>query len=282
MNTIKVSSSFGHEIMALNFAKAFGIPVVILPKKDNREEWEAESRKIYENLSFFYDSLLKIDFDERGRYEDEAVDIIGTLKAGKLPDGAWLDFAQSRLTPTESTMELPIYRELVGRKNLMMVPQKLISDGECGVTAAQQSLNPTVFNFLKGGKYQLVLGQHFDKVKDLAIVEALAKEFNMYVPGMTEHKEVFGIRGIQHKMYYNMYKQLDGCVGIAGTHTWILLTMFPDTPHIILYNRNGVENWEAIAAAYQKQGRKVFAIGFDEKTDMAKLSQQIEKQFAAL
>ena len=267
--------------MALNFAKAFGIPVVILPKKDNREEWEAESRKIYENLSFFYDSLLKIDFDERGRYEDEAVDIIGTLKAGKLPDGAWLEFAKYRLTPTESTLELPVYRELIGKRNVMIVPQKLISDGECGVTAAQQSLNQSVFYFLKDDVYRkmfnFVLGQHFDKVKDLAIVEALAKEFNMYVPGMTEHKEVFGIRGVQHKLYYNLYKQLRACIGIAGTHTWVLLTMFPEIPQIILYNKNGVENWGAIAQAFQKQGRKIYALGFDEKTNMTEFSKQIEK-----
>lgn len=75
--------------------------------------------------------------------------------------------------------------------NVLFVPQKLQSDGECGVTAAQQSLNPQVLSFMKGTA-NLVLGQHFHKVNDLATVEALAKEFDLYVPGMNdENPEVF-------------------------------------------------------------------------------------------
>lgn len=125
----------------------------------------------------------------------------------------------------------------------------------------------------------MVLGQHFHKVNNLATVQALAKEFNMYVPGMTEDTEVFGIRGVQHKMYYHLYRQLTASVGIAGTHTWIMLA---DIPQIILYNRNGVEHWEAIAEAFRANGKNIYAIGFDENTDMAELSKVIEEQFNQL
>ena len=276
---IVVRSSFGHEIMACGFANAFDANVLVIPNKETKEEYEAEQEKIVHNLSFLSDKLVKVPFDNR-----EAVeywDIIGELKAGTLSDEVWADFAQAQLVPTEPTDHLPQFAGLKDKKNILMVPQKLISDGECGMSAAQQSLNPQVFNFLKG-KGNLVLGQHFHKVNDLATVQALAKEFNMYVPGMTEDTEVFGIRGVQHKMYYHMYNQLAASVGIAGTHTWIMLTMFPEIPQIILYNRNGVENWEAIAAAFRTMGKKIYTIGFDENTDMAKLSQEIEAKFNEL
>lgn len=276
---IVVRSSFGHEIMACGFANAFDANVLVIPNKETKEEYEAEQEKIVHNLSFLSDKLVKVPFDNR-----EAVeywDIIGELKAGTLSDEVWADFAQAQLVPTEPTDHLPQFAGLKDKKNILMVPQKLISDGECGMSAAQQSLNPQVFNFLKG-KGNLVLGQHFHKVNDLGTVQALAKEFDMYVPGMTEDTEVFGIRGVQHKMYYHMYNQLAASVGIAGTHTWIMLTMFPEIPQIILYNRNGVENWEAIAAAFRTMGKKIYTIGFDENTDMAKLSQEIEAKFNEL
>lgn len=43
-----------------------------------------------------------------------------------------------------------------------------------------------------------------------------------------------------------MYARLNASIGIAGTHTWILLTMFPEVPQVILYNNHGTERWEAI------------------------------------
>ncbi len=276
---IVIRSSFGHEIMACCFANAFDANVLVIPNKETKEEYEAEQEKIVHNLSFLSDKLVKVPFDNR-----EAVeywDIIGELKAGTLSDEVWADFAKASLVPTEPTDNLPQFAGLKDKVNILMVPQKLISDGECGVSAAQQSLNPQVFNFLKG-KGQLVLGQHFHKLDDLATVQALAKEFDMYVPGMTEDTEVFGIRGVQHKMYYNMYNQLSASVGIAGTHTWIMLAMFPDIPQIILYNRNGVEHWDTIAEAFRANGKNIYAIGFDENTDMAELSKVIEEQFNQL
>lgn len=284
---IVVRSQFGHEIMALNYAKALNMPVAIIPAKETEEEYEAESEKILANLSFLSNDIVRVPFAERQKYEAMSWDLIADLKAGKLADEMWSKFVTARLVPTQNTNTLPQFRSMrANRKNLLLVPQKLVSDNACGVTAQQQSLSPEVFNFLKWqNEYQLVLGQHFNKVNDKPAVEALAKEFNMYVPGMAEENEVFGIRGVQHKMYYNMYNKLGMSIGIAGTHTWILLTMFPWIPQVILYNKKGVENWEAIGKSFQAAGYPIRTIGFDENTDMEQLSEKIKsycKLFAVM
>lgn len=278
---IVVRSAFGHEIMALNFAKALDMPVALIPAKETEEEYEAESEKILANLSFLSNDIVAVPFADREKYENMSWDLIADLKAGKLADEMWERFVTARLVPTQNTNLLPQFAGMrANRKNLLLIPQKLISDGECGVTAQQQSLSPEVFNFLKEqNEYQLVLGQHFNKVNDLPAVEALAKEFSMYVPGMSEDTEVFGIRGVAHKEYYNMYSKLGMSIGIAGTHTWIMLTMFPWIPQVILYNRKGVENWDAIGKAFQAAGWPIRTIGFDEDTDMNQLSEKIKSYY---
>lgn len=278
---VVIRSSFGHEIMALNFAKALNMPVALIPAKETEEEYEAESEKILANLSFLSNDILTVPFADRAKYEALSYDIIADLKAGKLADEMWEKFVTARLVPTQNTNLLPQFNGMrANRKNLLLIPQKLISDGECGVTAQQQSLSPDVFNFLKEQTtYQLVLGQHFHKVNDLPAVEALAKEFSMYVPGMAEENEVFGIRGVAHKEYYNMYSKLGMSIGIAGTHTWIMLTMFPWVPQVILYNKKGVENWEAIGKAFQAAGWPIRTIGFDEETNMEQLSEKIKSYY---
>lgn len=278
---VVVRSSFGHEIMALNYAKALNMPVAIIPAKEKEEEYEAESEKILANLSFLSNDIVAVPFADRAKYEALSYDIIADLKAGKLADDMWGKFVTARLVPTQNTNLLPQFNGMrENRKNLLLIPQKLISDGECGVTAQQQSLSPSVFNFLKEqNEYQLVLGQHFNKVNDKPAVEALAKEFSMYVPGMSEDTEVFGIRGVAHKEYYNMYSKLGMSIGIAGTHTWIMLTMFPWIPQVILYNRKGVENWEAIGNAFQAAGYPIRTIGFDEDTNMEQLSEKIKSYY---
>ena len=278
---VVIRSSFGHEIMALNFAKALNVPVAIIPNKETEEEFNAESEKILANLSFLSNDIVRVPFAERQKYEAMSWDLIADLKAGKLADEIWGEFVAARLVPTHNVALLPQFNGMrANRKNLLLIPQKLISDGECGVTAQQQSLSPSLFNFLKEqNEYQLVLGQHFNKVNDLPAVEALAKEFGMYVPGMTENNPVFGIRGVRHEMYYNMYNQIGMSIGIAGTHTWILLTMFPWIPQVILYNRKGVENWDAIGKAFQAAGWPIRTIGFDEDTDMNQLSEKIKSYY---
>lgn len=277
---IVVRSSFGHEIMAVNFAKALNMSITIIPAKEKEEEYMDESKKIANNLAFFTDSLVLVPFADRAKYEALSYDIIADLKAGKLADEMWSKFVAARLVPTHNAL-LPQFNGMrANRKNLLLVPQKLVSDNACGVTAQQQSLSPDVFNFLKEQTtYQLVLGQHFHKVNDMPAVEALAKEFSMYVPGLAENPEVLGIRGVRHEMYYNMYDKIGMSIGIAGTHTWILLTMFPWIPQVILYNRKGVENWDAIGKAFQAAGYPIRTIGFVESTNMEQLSEKIESYY---
>ena len=277
MKSIKITSQFGHEIMSLNFAKALKRLVLIAPNKDNKEEYDIEARKIYDNMSPLYNNIEIVDFEYK---EVAAWDIVNDLKNGKITAEMWHDFAAETLELDAEN--LPEYNALKGKQNVVVVPQKLISDGKCGITAQQQSLPLEVFDFLKERTENFVLGQHFHKVNDLPIVEALAKEYNMYVPGMTENTEVFGIRGVQHKLYYNMYKSLSASVGIAGTHTWIMLTMFPELPQIILFNNKGVERWKEIEKAYQALGYKIFCVGFDENTDMEQLSKEIQEKYELL
>ncbi len=277
MKSIKITSQFGHEIMSLNFAKALNRLVLIAPNKDNKEEYDTEAKKIYDNMSPLYNNIEIVAFEYK---EVAAWDIVNDLKKGKITAEMWHDFAAETLELDAEN--LPEYNALKGKQNVLVVPQKLISDGKCGITAQQQSLPLEVFDFLKGRTENFVLGQHFHKVNDLPIVEALAKEYNMYVPGMTENTEVFGIRGVQHKLYYNMYKSLSASVGIAGTHTWIMLTMFPEIPQIILFNNKGVERWKEIEKAYQALGYKIFCVGFDENTDMEQLSKEIQEKYELL
>ncbi len=274
---IVIRSQFGHEIMAVNFAKAFNFDVVIVPNKDEKKAYDEEAEKIFQNMSFFYDRISIVPFEEK---DHPAWDIIAELKAGKLENSLWTKFASSKLTPA-NTDGLPTYPGMNKENNTLFIPQKLVSDGECGVTAEQQSLPLFVFDFLKGKK-GLVLGQHFSKVNDIEKVKALAKDFNLYVPGLSENPEVLGIRGVQHKAYYNMYAKLNASVGIAGTHTWILLTMFPEIPQIILFNNHGVERWKAIEKAYQANGYNIHCLGFDETTDLKLLAQEIENIFQNL
>lgn len=280
MKNIVIRSSFGHEIMAVRFAEALGTKALIIPNQEDFEDYENEARRIYDVMSFFSPCVKQIPYNMRHMFELR--DIIAELKAGQLADEEWDIFFNGFCKPTKDTSALPQYAVGLGEPAVLFVPQKLKSDGECGVTAAQQSLTPSGFDFLKSTPYQLILGQHFNKMADIESVVDLATEFGLYVPGLTENPEVLGIRGIKHEQYYNMYNQLSASIGIAGTHTWIMLTMFPNIPQIILFNRGGVEHWDAIAEAARRAGRTVYAIGFDENTNMAELSKQIEETFALL
>jgi hypothetical protein len=195
----------------------------------------------------------------------------------------WKKFAQAELKPQYQT-DLPRFAGIKSdTRNILLIPQKLVSDRKCGVTAQQQTVPLSAFNFFKnevGNGY--ILGQHFHKVNDVENVRTVAADLGMYVPGENEDKHVYGIRGVSHNQYLNMYKKLDMSVGIAGTHTWYMLTCFPNTPQIILYNKNGVENWDEIAKSYREKGRRVYALGFDENTDWKKFALQVKACYMKL
>lgn len=278
-NFIIISSCFGHEFMALAVAKAMKMAVKIVSKKENKEEYEQDVKNIFAKMAPFYDNMEVVPFEEKERFLAVAWDVVQELKDAKFDASLWSKMASIKLEP--SFEGLRRYSQLEGKRNVLFVPQKLKSDGECGVTAAQQSLDPEVLAFMRGTA-NLVLGQHFHKVNDYSTVMALAEVFDLYVPGVEENPEVFGIRGVDHVEYLNMYRKLAASVGIAGTHTWIMLTVFPEIPQIILFNKNGVENWKDIEAAYQKAGYRIFCIGYDENTVVSELSKEIEKVYNEL
>lgn len=195
-NFIILFSCFGHEIMAVAIAKALGMAVKVASKKETKEEYEKDVNNIYDKLSPFYSNIEIVSFEEKERFVEAGWDVIQELKEGRFDASLWGKMAASKLTP--SFEGLRRYQQLEGKMNVLFVPQKLQSDGECGVTAAQQSLNPQVLSFMKGTA-NLVLGQHFHKVNDLATVEALAKEFDLYVPGMNDENPRRGsCRVFQH------------------------------------------------------------------------------------
>ena len=268
--TIKIKSRFGHEIFAVTVAKILGMKVLICPEKDDKAAYEEEAQAILSVMSFFYDDMRIVPFCARNLVQ--SWDIVADLRSGKIKEEIWDIFFSDTLEPQwEAKPYYNLSSRLIG-----FVPQKLVSDGGCGITAAQQSVDPSVLDFLKDEDCQTVLLQHFNKTADLPAVQKLADEFGAYVPGLTENIEVLGMRGVPHAAYYNLYKQLYGSVGIAGTHTWYLLAMFPGCRQIILYNRNGVEDWAMIAASARLRGRKVWAIGFDDSTNMADLREKVK------
>lgn len=272
-----VTEAFGHGFASVLYAQAYGMIPVAYSDKDNKDEFTAQVQ-IMANLSFFEPDMPAVSWEDREAYAGE-FNFRKELLAGNISAENWQDMATTKLFPLSgSEVNLPTFASLT-KGTTLFVPQKLQSDGLCGATAEQQSLSPAVFNFLKGEN--LALGQHFHKVNDLPLVEALKEEFNLYVPGMTEDQEVFGIRGVQHKMYWHFYKKMSACVGIAGTHTWYLLTCMPEIPQVILY-RKGIERWDEIEAAYQAAGYNIRCIGFDESTNMEQLSKEIEAAYAEI
>lgn len=268
---VKISSEFGLDIMALNFALFFDLPVVILPPQTNQEEFDQESEKILSNMSFFYNRIQKVPFGEKEKFEAEAWAIGTEIKNGTFDDNLWGEFANSKLHPQKLIED---FEELAnGPMNTMLIPPQFISNGE----TVHPALSSEVFDFLKNCPQRLILGQHFHKESDLPQVEKLAQDFNLYVPGLTENEQILGMQGVKYLELYDLYYWIDAAVGITGTHTWLLLALFPDTAQIILYDKSGTENWKAIEAAYQAAGYCINCIGFDAKTNTKELSAEIEE-----
>lgn len=276
---IVISSSFGHEIMACQFANTYGLKVLIAPKKDVKEEYEAEAERILSVMSFFYDKMEIVPFEERNAID--AWDPISEIKAGTLPDEVWTDFFKSILIPTRQPSA--VYPELERTENILFVPQKLMSDGACGLDAAQQSLTPAVFEFLKyRGNARLVLGQHFNKVADKPTVDDLADDFRLYVPGTESNPDVYGIRGVAHERLYPVYGGCDFCVGIAGTHTWLILAMCPWVRMVVVANKALTEHWDAIIAAAKAAGRDIELVEFDENMTGNEIAERVQEACSTL
>lgn len=265
-----VRSNFGHEILTLLAAKSYNKKVVIIPKAETKDEFTLKSLITLYQLQFFYQKICMINWEEREKYEEEGFDFVAALVAKQIPDTEWEHFAKFKLEPTyEVSMEYN-----VGGDYGFFIPQKLISDGKCGVTAEQQSIQPEMLDFLKKRSEKLMLMQHFSIQNDVEKVLNLGAD---YVPGQTENSHVFGIRNVLHSLYYQLYRDTKFSVGIAGTHTWYLLCMFPEVPQVILYRKDGKEHWPAIQDAWRAQGYNITCLGFDDATDMKAFEKEIQE-----
>lgn len=277
-NIIIMRSKFGHEVAISNEASRRGAKIVLLPKAENAEQHFAACYDILYFMSFFYpaQNFIIPAFEEREMYEEISQDWVADLRAGKFDQAYWNEFASHTLTPTRTN-----HREFsVSSEAILWVPQKLVTDGLCGVSAEQQSLVPDFFWFMEDN--EKVLFQNFDKVNNKAAVEELAKEHPCYVPGKDEYPELFGLRGVAHEKFINLLAKAKGFVGIAGTHTWEALTLFPEKKNLVLYNKNGVEKWDQIEKAYQKQGYPVRCCGFEDGTDKEAFSMDVAEVFTQL
>ena len=282
-NIALITSAGGHGFMELNFGQLHNQEIVACSEKDNKEDFEKETADIYERLSPFVPNMKIATWEDAPKIKENGISYRKSLLDKELSESDWNKFAQTTFS-LKTHNKSPKFRELHSQSLVtMLIPQKLFTDGKCGLSAKQQSVPLEVFNFFKAEKEtSYVLGQHFHKLNDIEHVKNIAEDFNMYVPGGKEEKHVFGIRGVPHDQLFNMYKKVDMSVGIAGTHTWYMLTCFPEKPQIIFYNKNGVEDWNAIAKAYQKHGYPIYAMGYDENTDWKRFSLETKALYTKL
>lgn len=200
-----ISEGFGHGFASINFAATKNSQPVAFSYKETEEDFTAEVSQIYNNLSAFAPRMIKAQWKDREMFLAEGWNVRADILSGNISPEMWKAFASRTLSIEENNL-LPEFSGLAKTKNILFVPQKLKSDGVCGISAKQQSLPLEALLFLKDSPNQLVLGQHFHKVNDLETIKALASKFSLYVPGMDENPEVFGIRGVQHIKYWNLYK----------------------------------------------------------------------------
>lgn len=259
-----ITEGFGHGFASLGLAIAAGF-----------EQIFAQDEQILAKFKPFYPNLQLWDG------KTECWNVRESILKREITHEMWRALARVKLVPT-LTEDLPQFKSLAETDKIKVhfVPAKLITDGQCGLSAGQQSLTPEVFIFLKEDNEILPeMGQHFNKEKDGEDAVNLIEEFEGDAPGYREEKEVWGIRGVPHIRLYNFYRQMNASVGIAGTHTWLMLTCLPEIPQIILYNTEGVEDWADIAQAYREEGYNIEAIGFNKETEMLALKREIEETY---
>ncbi len=278
-NIALITEGFGHGFMSMNFAKAYHLQAVAFSMKETEEEFNADVEAIFQRLSCVGKSLglRKASWEEREELLSTGWNVRQDLIDGKITPDMWFDFAGTSLQ-MEAEGDVPMFQSLYGngkKCNIFFAPQKLQTDGACGATAGQQSLPLEVYDFMKEIDAVKILGQHFHKINDLEKVQALAEEFELYVPGMNEDQEVFGVRGVPHWKYINLYKQLDLAVGTLGTHTWVMLTCFPNIPQIVPCFEGLSEKADVLNAAYRRQGKNVFFVPYNEETAISELQDEI-------
>ena len=169
MNTKKIAlitEGFGHGFYAVRMALSLGLEVVAFSEKENREEFEAQVAQIMTNLSFIAPTMRPASWGERDALLRRGWNVRKSLLDGEITEAEWKLFAEYPALQPEIKEPLPRFLSVPRYKtNIMFVPQKLVSDGQCGVSAAQQSVQPEAFNFLKAlSNVTLILGQHFHRL----------------------------------------------------------------------------------------------------------------------
>ena len=282
-NFALITSAGGHGFMELNFGKLRNQEIIACSEKGDKEEFDKETADIDERFSPFISNMKIATWEECSNVLKNGVSYRKKLLDGEFRDNDWNDFAKTTLSLQENE-NLPEFEGVNSASFIVMLtPQKLITDGKCGLSVEQQTIPLEVFNFFKSDTASTyLLGQHFNKVDDWDLVKNVARDFDMYIPGEKEYNHILGIRGVGHNQLFNMYKKVDMSVGVASTNTWYMLTCFPEKPQIIFYNKNGMEDWEKIAKAYQKQGYLIYTKGFDEKTDWKKFALETKALYTKL
>lgn len=273
INFIKTADAAGHGLFSAANAILHNVQLVIVPQATTPEEHESKSNSVYEILSEIEGlRLMKISFAERKIFEKECYDPVAELKAGNYHD--W-DKLTSILPLRFKKRDTPyVYYGLLGKKNTLVVFAKPISDEAFGVSAKMQSLMADDLTVVWDSPEQKVYGQHFHKDNDRDDVVRFALERKVYVPGMNENHEVFGIRGRRHGDYDGMFRACNKAVMIPGTSLWIILFFYPWIRTLIPYT-TGIEDWATIAEAWRKAGYSIYTVEFNENSDREAVRAQI-------
>lgn len=222
--------STGYALLMLKMTKALDKPC-LLDKPINKFKTLKSIEKIATANSIHLN-------DENKRQGDKVLNFKEVLRMKNFP---WKEFWES--TPLKCPPGNP---DLAEENSVIIVPEKYKTDGNSRDSAENQSIGWDAFQgFYKFfSEKQLVLGQHFDKNKKEE-TEPLIEHSRLHkinIPGLDENKEFFGIRGIPLHEWKDMYEAADLIIGIAGTHTWQVLTMFPNKPQIIFFNNSNAQD----------------------------------------
>ena len=139
-NIALITSAGGHGFMELLFAQAYGKEVVACSEKTKKEVFEKETADIFNRLSPFIPNMKIATWEEvEAEKYAKVISYRTELTSKKIDKSMWTKFAQTTLSP-KYRENLPKYNGLKTSKlNVMLIPQKLISDGKCGFDAKQQS-----------------------------------------------------------------------------------------------------------------------------------------------
>ena len=74
------------------------LSVVVVPNKDNAEDFHKESENIYFKMLPFYSKLETISFEEKETVLAENWDVVRELKEGRFDASLWGKMAASKLT----------------------------------------------------------------------------------------------------------------------------------------------------------------------------------------